>query len=322
MATRRLPTLVAHADWGSKPIKRWMAVARLTGNTYELDTPELVGDVPSLLTRLDKRVTDGGPFVIGFDFPIGVPVSYARCSDIARFVDELPKFGSGRWSQFYELAISPAQISPHRPFYPSRPGGTSQQALALALGMRDIQHLLRVCEHGDAHRGDAAVLFWTLGPKQVGRAAIIGWRDVIAPSLRQKDYRVAVWPFDGEFDLLLQQSRCVIVETYPAEACLHLGLAPPGRGWSKRCQADRRGQGDGLLLWARKRGVTLSERLRTMICDGFGAGESAEDPFDAVLGLMSMIEVLLGHRSPGRHPESAIREVEGWIFGQELRGGS
>ena len=130
------------------------------------------------------------------------------------------------------------------------------------------------------------------------------------------DLGVSVWPFQGELDELLWTSRCVIVETYPAEACLRLGLTPPGRGWSKQRQADRRCQGKLLLTWAYRRRVKISERLAGAIRDGFTAEDSGEDPFDAVLGLMSMTEVLLGHRAHGAPAEPAVRAIEGWIFGQ------
>jgi len=52
------------------------------------------------------------------------------------------------------------------------------------------------------------------------------------------------------------------------------------------------------------------------IRDGFGTAEAGEDAFDAVLGLMSMIEVLLDHRSDGVPSIGNIRDIEGWIFGQ------
>ena len=59
-------------------------------------------------------------------------------------------------------------------------------------------------------------LFWTLGPNQVGKAAIIGWRDVLTPALGS-DKSVVLWPFDGSLDQLLKPGNVVIVETYPAE---------------------------------------------------------------------------------------------------------
>jgi hypothetical protein len=316
MDKRRLPSLIAHADWSSSPRKRWVAVGQLVGETYEFDAPEPVGAVGSLLSRLQQRAPEQRTFMVGFDFPIGVPAIYARSAGIDRFLDALPQFGSGRWSAFYDIAIMRQEISPSRPFYPFRPGGSSQAHLTRALGSASMRDLLRLCERRGPHRGDACALFWTLGGKQVGRAAISGWREVIAPALTQFEVHVSVWPFHGELDELLETSGCVIVETYPAEACVHLGLTPPGRGWSKRQQADRRHQGKLLISWAQQRGVTMSRKLEEAIRDGFTAEDAGEDQFDAMLGLMSMAEVLLGHRSNGAPDWPTVRNIEGWIFGQ------
>ena len=39
-------------------------------------------------------------------------------------------------------------------------------------------------------------MFWTLGGNQVGKAMIVGWRDLLAPA-RRAGGDVAIWPFDG-----------------------------------------------------------------------------------------------------------------------------
>src|SRR5262245_49863502 len=110
----------------------------------------------------------------------------------------------------------------------------------------------------------ACPLFWILGRNQVGRAAIIGWRDVLQPALRGSASELALWPFDGDLCVLLATRRVVIAETYPAEACLHLGLPAPGRGWSKRSQSGRRSHSQRLHHWAQMRGVKLSRALSTL----------------------------------------------------------
>lgn len=312
MSNRLRPTLVAHADWSTDPKKRWMATGSLSIKSYCLSAPERVGDVASLLYRLNQRA-GGGSLVVGFDFPIGLPSSFAKGAQITRFLDILPLLGSGNWASFYEVAVSPMDISFCRPFYPYRPGGALHAHLTGALGVLSIRDLLRSCERRSASRGDACALFWTLGAKQVGRGAIVGWRDMLAPALRNSSLHVAVWPFDGPLNQLLQNRQCIIVETYPAEACLHLGMTPPGRGWSKRNQNDRKAQGHHLFNWATSRGILVEDTLKEQIRTGFAAGE---DPFDAVVGLMSMIEVLLGRRSDGAPSSAPIRDIEGWIFGQ------
>ena len=71
------PMLVVHADWSIDPNKRWMACAESDGNRFQLFSPELVGDLSSFLYRMQKRIRSDGCVLIGFDFPIGLPFTYA-----------------------------------------------------------------------------------------------------------------------------------------------------------------------------------------------------------------------------------------------------
>jgi Uma2 family endonuclease len=67
--------------------------------------------------------------------------------------------------------------------------------------------------------------------------------------------------------------------------------------------------------------VTLSKHLQDQIDDGFGATGTGDDQFDAVVGLMSMVEVLLGFRNPGAPANDPdVYSVENWIFGQDAAG--
>src|SRR5690606_36678987 len=75
-----------------------------------------------------------------------------------------------------------------------RPGGTSQRHLIDGLGVESMTDLLRVCERRNGTRGAASPLFWTLGGKQVGKAAILGWKEVLAPALRDPELDVKLWP--------------------------------------------------------------------------------------------------------------------------------
>jgi hypothetical protein len=311
------PDILVHADWGSDPRKRWMCIAAWIEGRYLVHAPEPVGELAAFWARTLRRAR-GGSVVVGFDFPIGLPVAYAERTGITNFKQALMEFGRGDWGDFYRLAERPEQISRHRPFYPYRPGGTRQSDLMQGLGVGSMHDLLRRCEQPTATRGAASPLFWTLGGKQVGRAAIIGWRDLLAPGLADPNLDLRLWPFDGTIGELAQPGRVVVAETYPAEACVHLGLSPPGNGWSKTSQTGRQAQSSSLLAWAARRGVVLEEPLRHMIADGFGPQNAAEDPFDAVLGAMSMVEVCGGHREEGAPSEEAVRRIEGWILGQRV----
>jgi predicted nuclease with RNAse H fold len=310
-----LPDLVVHADWGASSNKRQMAVAEQENGNYVLRSSEAVNDPSVFQKRLEEQATSSCA-VVGFDFPIGVPEEYARRAGISSFPGALSKFGKGKWKDFYERAKQPDQISIYRPFYPlypNREGGVSHQHLTEGLGISDKDKLLRRCERATENRKSGSMLFWTLGGEQVGHAAQEGWKKVLAPLL-ESDTPVRLWPFDGDMEALLEEKGLVVVETYPAEAYLHLEMNTGG--FSKNDHEDRKGRSGAFFRWAAARKAKFAPALHNSISDGFGGGDHGEDRFDATVGLCSMIEVLLGQRPEGAPQDEAIRSVEGWIFGQ------
>jgi hypothetical protein len=317
-----LPTLVVHADWGSDPKKRWMAKAVLKEDGYFwASTPEPVGEPVTLLGRMLEEAGPQGSVLIGFDFPIGLPRRYAERCGFEDFITSLLQFGQGDWADFYLVAENPGQIGLGRPFYPRRPGNSSQAHLLQALGMQTIDELRRVCELPHAGRRAASPLFWTLGGQQVGKAAIIGWRDVLGPALRELGEKISIWPFAGKLFDLLQNGKIVIAETYPAEFYAQLGITfsthRSGQKSGKRSPADRAANAPILLKWAEKTGLLLSPQLHTSIRTGFGHSPGGEDPFDAVVGLFGMLNVICKFRSYGEPPAEPWLKVEGWIMGQK-----
>ena len=315
------PRVVAHADWGKSPDKRWLARAVLDSRgRYVARAPEPVVDAPMLLRRLLASDGDGGAIFVGFDFPIGLPGAYAERAAIDDFLAVFPQFGEGDWAQFYDVATCAGEIGLRRPFYPARPGGTTRAHLVAGLGLASVGELLRACDRAHASRHAAAPIFWTLGAQQVGKGAIAGWREVLAPALRAADPDVAIWPFSGRLRDLFRPSRVVIAETYPAECYAHLGVdlrrgATNGRS-GKRWAPSRAANAGTLLTWARAAGVVLSPPLVAAIEDGFGTSASGEDQFDTVVGLLGMLNVLLGGRAPGEPEDERVRHIEGWILGQ------
>lgn len=308
------PRLVAHADWSTDPGKRWLTVGIRKGGGFSLEAPRPVGDPSSLLTSL-RQVADGSGALVAFDFPIGLPKLYAEMTGVSDFLAVLPKLGEGKWADFYVPARAASEINLYRPFYPYRPGGTSRAHLCAALGIEMID-LLRECDRQTAMRAEASSLFWTLGGKQVGKAAIVGWRDVIAPALSVDSSGIGIWPFHGDLRPLLAEKDLVIAEAYPAEACVALGLPRPGRGWSKRKQEDRKARGERILAWSDLRGVTLACDLREALEGGF-PDAVGEDQFDSMLGAMAAIEVLARNEEAFVPRSQAVRTVEGWILGQD-----
>ncbi|TLN17671.1 hypothetical protein FDZ74_07335 [bacterium] len=49
---------------------------------------------------------------------------------------------------------------------------------------------------------------------------------------------------------------------------------------------------------------------------GFGDRPNGEDLFDAVVGLLGMLQVLRGERTNAAPASPVVRRVEGWILGQ------
>jgi hypothetical protein len=312
MATQELPTLVYHADWGITPEKRWSCRAVRQGNGYKVEAPEPVGDLGKLSNRIKNEIGATGVAVVGFDFPIGIPAKYGSLVGVTEFRPFLLRLGNQEYSDFYRICAEPSEISKHRPFYPYRSGGTKQSDLLSALGLTSFNDLRRTCERAYDGRKAACPLFWTLGASQVGRAAIIGWRDVITPALRN-DPSVVLWPFDGSVDSLSKPGHIVILETYPAECYQWFFRDRPLK--AKGELENRKRVGRDLLEWvgSAKAKVTPSTALERRIRAGFPAGD---DAFDAVVGLFGMMDVLINGRSSGEPQDESITKLEGWIFGQ------
>ena len=154
----------------------------------------------------------------------------------------------------------------------------------------------------------------------MGKAAITGWRDVIAPSLRgPKNPRaqLRLWPFDGRLEDLLEQPGMVVAETYPGEIYGHfpMEIAAPGR--SKRRQGDRFREAPLLIGAASDLAIDLADSLRALIEDGFGKEAVGEDRFDAAaVGLFRHDQhtARLPHAGMIRATRFSMPS-EGWILG-------
>jgi hypothetical protein len=312
------PKYIAHADWGSNPRKCQVALAELVGSAYqvvELDSADVQAVAKGDL-RLGAHLTPSqdGQLLLGFDFPIGLPRDYAKLAGIDSFPDFLYKVGSPPWDRFAEVASSPREISVYRPFYPMRPGGTTRAHFTQALGLT-TQQLRRRCEGNDAE-----CMFWTLGGKQVGKAALAGWKylSAAAPS------GVRLWPFDGPLDSLLDgnSEQVIVAETYPREFYPYVKprLSSP-IPWSKRRRKDRLLWVPRLLQWAESLGIQWSASVLSRVEAGFSDGHNGEDEFDSVVGLLGMAAIVTAHLTPGvPDDDPEVQRVEGWILGRQPLG--
>ena len=307
----RLPRLVVAADWSTADQKRWMVRAeRDSTSAYAVFPPEPVGDLSTFIQRLGNQTAGTDSVLVGFDFPIGLPAAFAQRVGIDSFRKALSQFGSDPWDEFYIISNFPKL---HQPFFPlpTQVPGRYRETLAQALECDDLFPMLRRCDHKTATRKRAECLFFTLGGAQVGAGAIVGWRDVIQPSLES----LRLWPFDGELSSLIGQPGMTIAEIYPAEAYSHLGVqfgSKKGRG-----KTSREARRDATKHWLTdflSGPIRLTNAARSWVEWGF----LAEDDFDAMAGLLSMLQVVTGRRSAGAPDTAAVRQIEGWILGQEL----
>jgi hypothetical protein len=312
-----LPQLIAHADWGISGSKRVMAKAVLEDDRYRASATETVR-ASGYLARL-RAEAEGGSVLAGFDFPLGLPWAFAERAGIRNFREFLSETSPEDWDRFCQPAGSAAEISSQRPFYPARPGGTRRAHLVSGLGLPDSDSLRRVTDWQTEVRRAACPMFWTLGANQVGKGALSGWSEVIRPALADATLELKIWPFDGALEELLAVPRVVVVETYPAEVYhwLDLPIRLPGR--SKRNPEHRRECRAKLLAAAERLRVDLSPALADEIESGFGEASLGEDSFDALVGLLGIVEVARGERPTAPPPDDRILQVEGWILGQKSR---
>jgi uncharacterized protein (TIGR00369 family) len=156
-------------------------------------------------------------------------------------------------------------------------------------------------------------MFWTLGGKQVGKAALAGWEYLRQVSVEELRY----WPFEGSLEALLDGTpgTVVIAETYPREYYRHF-RATPFVG-SKRRRDDRLRWIPDLLQWADTLGVTWQPDVLARVEQGFSDDGNGEDEFDAVVGLLGMLGVVAGVLPSGEPlDDPPVLATEGWILGR------
>ena len=170
--------------------------------------------------------------------------------------------------------------------------------------MDSYSKLLRRCDHATNRRNEAQCLFYTLGGKQVDRGAILGWKDVLSPALQE----IRLWPFDGDLPQLLQKPGLDHTRDLPWRGI----LAPRNYDGTGRCKGKRnrshRQEVSGRLIEACSDAAKITDAAKSWIEWGF----LDEDDFDATVGVLSMLQVVVGKR-PSAIPETkAVCELEGW----------
>jgi hypothetical protein len=312
MTWQRKPGNIVAADWSSRTEHRIECAAVWCDSHYVISAPDAVGDPGTFLKRVESRRPNEDGVLIGFDFPIGLPIAYADQAGIESFYIGLELFGSrGKWKNFYQVSNAPSLYQPFYPLPPVQRGQVSRKVLETALKI-EWDNLLRECERATNDRRAACPLFWTLGGNQVGRAAVHGWENVLVPGI----FRIKLWPFDGTLRELISAGHTVVAEIYPAEACAQMGIRfGQGQNLRKTRRADRQSTVGRIENWIRKK--KLPVLLDPPAREAFLAGFKSDDHYDAFVGLLSMIEVVFRESTNYEPYDDHARQVEGWILGQE-----
>jgi len=293
----RRARLVAHADWSASTAARAVVLAepRASGGWWlRLEAPE----------RMTELLATPGA-LIGFDAPAGLPRAYAEARGVASFRAFLTALPPD--DPFWTPVAPPERPSLARPFYPARPGGARRAALEEGLGLGPFAIHLRACDRVSR----AQCLFWTLGPKQCGRAALAIWRELLRPRLEQ----VALWPFDGPLERLSGGPRAVVAETYPGLAYRLLRLPR----FAKGRPSERARLFEPLRALARGLGARLDGELEAEARAGFPNGR--DHGFDALVGCLLLLAIVEGRRPAGDPVPPEALPVEGWMLGLEAAGG-
>lgn len=291
------PDLVIAADWGVGSGKRWMARAIRRQDGYSLSHPVPVGEPGTLIERV-RKLAGGGSALVGFDFPIGLPAEYAGACYAGQDFRTILKSLS---EPFFTPSDTPTVQNPFGP-RSSTKGIFSSRDLAQALGLGD--GLLRSCDRG----ASANPMFYTLGPRQVGRAATHGWKEVLQPNLET----IRLWPFDGPLADLLQPGAVVVAEIYPGWFYRKLKDPAANEKGGKEAVSTRRFRWNSFLQKVSAAGINLE--LTESAVEWAEAGFASSDDFDAMVSVLGM---LLAQASP-EAPElsdPAVRLVEGWMLG-------
>lgn len=309
--------VVAHADWSLRPEKRWICIAEREAGSWSVGAPQRVDTLspPGALLAAVVRRAAGRSAVVGLDAGLGLPAAWGTRAGVDAFLPFLREtVHQPGWERFWEPASSVDEISLRRPFYPRRPGGTRQHHLVAALGLDGPHQLRRRCDQPRAGSPTPCPLFWTLGANQVGKATLAAWRGVVGPTLQDPDLDLRVWPFDGDLQACVA-GDLALAEVYPGEVAAWLGLELASQG-GKRSQRGRTAQAQPLLSALAGLGVRPTAGLRAALEAGFGGERTGEDAFDAVVGVVGLLQCCAGHRTiwqPRGAPEATL---EGWVLGR------
>ncbi|MEQ9347102.1 MAG: methyltransferase type 12 [Thalassospira sp.] len=304
-------THIWHADWSMSAKGRWVAKARRSDHGWVIHAIEPVG----MLHQFRQSLSDLGhdqTIWLGLDMPIGFLDAWYDGANIKDFTSLLPVLETDEWQEFFDVCQSPDEIRHIRPFYPQSSGikgSVKRDDLIKALGLSDFDELHRACEFPTTQRNAACPPFWTLGANQVGKGMLHGLKHLIMPGHADG---FNVWPFSGDLENCSKSPGVTLIETYPGE--IYRWLSDTSE-LTKSTQESRKKYLHKLRDNAKTKGIEISAAVWVDIKDGFGPENGKDDAFDALIGVMGLIEIADGRRPEHLPRTPSVLEREGWIVG-------
>lgn len=219
------------------------------------------------------------PILITADVPIGLPAKFDQVwRQFGGFLPWLDARATAGWDSI--VVDSVAKQTAESPFV------VCQKDEKKARG----QFPLRKCD--EIAQGES--VYWCVGVKQVGKAALQFWRDTLVPLRRYFGSEVGVWPFD-----CISDKAIVIAECYPA--ILH------ARVWGRRVTKSNPLDVVDAVFDRLQRERHLSDEKTWL------HAASSEDDFDIFTVAVVIAEVAGEPDKLFSAPESAT-PVEGWML--------
>ena len=206
MAVTPLPDVVAHADWSVSAAKRWVAVAApsTTGATsWRPSSPSVSagerlarsgGAEPIVWPTATVRCCSGSICHSGCQWPTaagpGSPTWRSGCRVDADLGRSGRRQHHRRRSRRLGRCTRPVPAAPAATTSSKRPWGRDRSTSCAAPASANRRSTRAACP-----------VFWTLGANQVGRGAVLAWREVV------REGGCRLWPFDGDLPSLVRGGR-------------------------------------------------------------------------------------------------------------------
>ena len=220
------------------------------------------------------------PILVTADVPIGFPTGFSDVYGEGGFVEWLAK-RRGNWRALVTDSVTTQ--TGDQPFVVCRKGEKKCEG----------NFPLRRCEQ--LTQGES--LYWCVGGKQVGKAALQFWHDTLIPLREEFRDRLAIWPFEP-----IEGKDIVVAECYPAMLYREV--------WHRRVTKSNPCD----VVDA----VATERQLQQNLCDEktWLHATSSEDEFDMFTTAIAIARWTMQSHDFLQAPEGPqIRSVEGWMLG-------